>query len=46
MEYETPKIMIVTDALTVVQGMKPNGVMEFVNPQNPIHSSAAYESDE
>ena len=46
MNYERPKITTVSDAVEIVQGLKPNGVMEVAQPQNPIHSTSAYESDE
>jgi hypothetical protein len=46
MRYEKPKITISTDAAVLVQGSKLGGIMDFRQPQNPIHSSAAYQSDE
>ena len=46
MDYERPRITTVTDAVAIVQGLKPTGVMEVAQPQNPIHSSPAYQSDE
>jgi hypothetical protein len=46
MKYEKPEITISTEAVTEVQGSKLGGTMDFAEPQNPIHSSAAYQSDE
>ena len=46
MNYERPRITMITDAVAIVQGLKPNGVMEVAQPQNPIHSTSAYQSDE
>ena len=46
MMYEGPEIKIDTDAVTAIHGSKLGGPTEFTEPQNPIRSTAAYESDE
>jgi hypothetical protein len=46
MKYEKPRITASADAVTVVQGPKIGGPADFADPQTPIHSPAAYESDE
>ena len=46
MKYEKPEITKSEGAVALVQGSKLGGPMDFRVPQNPIHSSAAYQSDE
>jgi hypothetical protein len=46
MNYEKPRITTAAAAVAIIQSLKPNGVMEVAEPQNPIHSSSAYQSDE
>ena len=46
MKYEKPEVTLVAEAVVLVQGIKLIGTMDFVDPQNPIRSAAAYESDE
>jgi len=46
MKYERPEITLSADAAEIVQGSKPGGFMDSRDPQNPIHSTGAYESDD
>ena len=46
MKYEKPEITATADAVEVIQGMKLTGATDSAQPQNPIHTAAAYESDE
>jgi hypothetical protein len=46
MKYEKPDITLLAEATDIVRGPKLGGLMDSRQPQNPIHSSAAYESDE
>jgi hypothetical protein len=46
MKYEKPEITLVAEAVVLVQGRKLTGIMDFADPQNPIRSTSAYESDE
>lgn len=46
MKYEKPEIMLSTDAAKVIQGSKVGGPADSGQPMNPIHTPAAYESDE
>ena len=46
MKYEKPEITLSADAVEVVQGMKLSGPVDSGQPQNPVHTAAAYESDE
>ncbi len=46
MKYEKPGITLSADAVEVIQGMKLSGPADSGQPQNPIHTAAAYESDE
>ncbi len=46
MNYERPAIMAAVDAVAIIQGMKLSGPADSAQPQNPIHTPAAYESDE
>ncbi len=46
MKYEKPEITFSSDAAEIIQGMKLSGPVDSGQPQNPIHTAAAYESDE
>ena len=46
MKYEKPEITLVANATILVQGTKLTGIMDFADPQNPIRSTSAYQSDE
>ena len=46
MKYEKPEITFSAAAVAVIQGMKLGGPADSGQPQNPIHTPAAYESDE
>jgi len=46
MKYEKPEITSSAQAVEVVQGMKLSGPADSGQPLNPIHTAAAYESDE
>lgn len=46
MKYEKPEITVSADAAAIIQGMKLSGPADSAQPQNPIHTPAAYESDE
>lgn len=46
MKYEKPEVVFSGNAVEVVQGMKLSGPADSGQPQNPIHTPAAYESDE
>lgn len=46
MKYEKPTITFSADAVEIIQGMKLSGPADSGQPQNPIHTPAAYESDE
>ncbi len=46
MKYEKPEITATVEAVTFVQGPKIGGPSDFTFPQDPIHSTGAYQSDE
>ena len=46
MKYEKPEITMSVDAVKLVQGSKLGAFMDIAEPQNPIRSTAAYQSDE
>jgi hypothetical protein len=46
MSYEKPQITLSADAAEVIQGLKVGGPADSGDPTNPIHTPAAYESDE
>jgi len=46
MKYEKPKITHAAEAVAVIQGRKSSGPADSGQPQNPVHTPAAYESDE
>lgn len=46
MKYEKPAITFSADAVRIIEGMKLGGPADSGQPQNPIHTPAAYESDE
>jgi hypothetical protein len=46
MKYEKPEITLIAEAVVLVQGIKLMGTADFLEPQNPIRSASAYESDE
>ena len=46
MKYEKPEVTLVAEAAVLVQGRKLIGTMDFVDPQNPIRSTSAYQADE
>ena len=46
MKYEKPAISVSADAVAIIQGMKLSGPADSGQPQNPIHTPAAYESAE
>jgi hypothetical protein len=45
-KYEKPEITLGTDAVEVIHGPKTGGPADSRQPQNPVHTPAAYESDE
>jgi hypothetical protein len=46
MKYEKPEITLSTQAVEVIQGSKLGGPADSAQPMNPVHTPAAYESDE
>ena len=46
MKYEKPQITLTADAVEAVQGPKTGGPADSAQPHNPVHTPAAYESDE
>jgi hypothetical protein len=46
MQYEKPEITLSAYAIEVIRGMKLSGPADSSQPQNPVHTPAAYESDE
>lgn len=46
MEYQKPEITLLADAAAAIQGTKGIGMVDNVDPQSPLHSIAAYQSDE
>lgn len=46
MKYEKPEITLAADAVEVIHGMKLSGPVDSGQPQNPVHTAAAYESGE
>lgn len=46
MKYEKPEITLTAVAVEAIQGPKTGGPADSGEPQNPIHTSCAYESDE
>jgi hypothetical protein len=46
MKYEKSEMTRSADAVEVIQGMKLSGLVDSAQPQNPVHTAAAYESDE
>jgi hypothetical protein len=46
MKYEKPEITLVANAAVLIQGQKSSGPADSGQPQNPVHTPAAYESDE
>jgi hypothetical protein len=46
MKYEKPEVLLAASAVELVRGMKLSGPVDSGQPQNPIHTAAAYESDE
>lgn len=46
MKYEKPEIILSAVAVVAIQGMKLSGPVDSAQPQNPIHTAAAYASDE
>ena len=46
MKYEKPQITLTADAIEAVQGPKTGGPADSAQPHNPVHTPAAYESDE
>lgn len=44
MEYTKPVLEVITDAVTLIQGEKSEGLTD--SPPQPIHTTAAYEADE
>lgn len=46
MKYEKPQITLTADAVEVIHGPKIGGQADFRQPQNPVHSTNAYRSDE
>jgi hypothetical protein len=46
MKYEKAEIVLVANAAQVIQGPKSVGPKDTQQPGNPIHTPAAYESDE
>lgn len=46
MKYEKPQIIFTADAVEVIHGAKTGGPADSGQPQNPVHTPAAYQSDE
>jgi hypothetical protein len=46
MRYEKPEITLVANAAALIQGQNSSGPADSAQPQNPVHTPAAYESDE
>lgn len=46
MKYEKPEITLSAEASEAIQGSKVGGPADSGQPMNPIHTPAAYESDE
>lgn len=46
MKYEKPEIILAADAVEVIEGPKTGGPADSGQPQNPVHTPAAYQSDE
>jgi hypothetical protein len=46
MKYEKPQITLAADAVEVIHGSKTGGPADSGQPQNPVHTPAAYQSDE
>ena len=46
MKYEKPEITLTAVAVELIHGSKVGGPADSGQPQNPIHTPAAYESDE
>jgi hypothetical protein len=46
MKYEKPEITHSAVAVELIQGSKVGGPADSRQPQNPIHTPAAYQSDE
>jgi hypothetical protein len=46
MNYEKPEIVLAANAAEAIQGPKTVGPKDSSQPSNPIHTPAAYESDE
>ena len=46
MKYEKPEITLSANAAEVIQGPKIGGPSDFTHPQDPIHSTGTYQSDE
>ena len=46
MKYEKPEITFTADAVELIRGMKLSGPTDSGQPQNPVHTTAAYSSDE
>ena len=46
MEYTKPEIIVLNNAISLVQMSKIRGVMEDVDPTSPFPSIPAYECDE
>ncbi len=46
MQYEKPQITLAAEAVELIQGAKTGGPADSGQPQNPVHTPAAYESDE
>jgi len=46
MKYEKPEITLTADAVEVIHGSKTTGPADSGQPQNPVYTPAAYQSDE
>jgi hypothetical protein len=46
MKYAKPEVVVLDNAISIVQMSKIHGVMEFVDPSSRFPSVAAYPSDE
>lgn len=46
MKYEKPQITLTADAVEVIHGPKRGGPADSGQPHNPVHTPAAYQSDE
>lgn len=46
MKYEKPEITVSVNAAEAIHGPKIGGPRDSMLPGDPIHTSAAYESDE